>query len=98
MARNNNTPVPPKPPKSQVTQIPVQVEEKPNLEQADNPLTTANSNNDEAKITVRTIGVPSGRRFRAGIEFTSTPREIDLSTLNDQQRSAIESDPYLKID
>jgi hypothetical protein len=49
-------------------------------------------------VTVRTIGVPSGRRFRASIEFTATPLEIDLSTLNDLQRNAIESDPHLKID
>ncbi|MBX9868203.1 MAG: hypothetical protein K2X63_00255 [Burkholderiaceae bacterium] len=96
MAKNQNTAVPPKPPKNQGAQKPA--EKTPELEQTDKQPIAAASNNKATTVTVRTIGVPGGRRFRAGIEFTSTAREIDLGTLKKLQRSAIESDPHLKID
>lgn len=98
MAKNQNTVAPPKLPKNQGAQKPADAVKTPELEQADKQPVNAALNNKATTVTVRTIGVPSGRRFRAGIEFTSTPLEIDLGALNEVQRNAIESDPHLKID
>ncbi len=48
-------------------------------------------------FTVQVVRSPSGRRFRAGIEFTSEPKPYDFSLLSDEQIAAISADTFLRI-
>ncbi|WP_237159225.1 hypothetical protein [Serratia marcescens] len=48
-------------------------------------------------FTVQVVRSPSGKRFRAGIEFTSEPKPYDFSLLSDEQIAAISADTFLRI-
>ncbi|MEL5309481.1 hypothetical protein [Serratia nevei] len=48
-------------------------------------------------FTVQVVRSPSGRRFRAGVEFTSEPKPYDFSLFSDEQREALAADPFLRI-
>jgi hypothetical protein len=40
---------------------------------------------------------PSGRRFRAGVEFTAEPKPYDFSLFSAEQLKALAADPFLRI-
>ncbi|HEJ7028284.1 TPA: hypothetical protein SMF53_004642 [Serratia marcescens] len=48
-------------------------------------------------FTVQVVRSPSGRRFRAGVEFTSEPKPYDFSLFSTEQLKALAADPYLRI-
>lgn len=48
-------------------------------------------------FTVQVVRSPSGKRFRAGIEFTSEPKPFDFSLFNDEQLEKLSADPFLRI-
>ncbi|CUZ00858.1 MULTISPECIES: hypothetical protein [Serratia] len=48
-------------------------------------------------FTVQVVRSPSGRRFRAGVEFTSEPKPYDFSLFSDEQLKALAADPFLRI-
>ncbi|MBH2871850.1 hypothetical protein I5L47_04730 [Serratia marcescens] len=48
-------------------------------------------------FTVQVVRSPSGRRFRAGIEFTSEPKTYDFSLFSAEQLKALAADPFLRI-
>ncbi|MBN5319138.1 hypothetical protein JY479_03770 [Serratia marcescens] len=48
-------------------------------------------------FTVQVVRSPSGRRFRAGIEFTSEPKTYDFSLFSAEQLEALAADPFLRI-
>ncbi|ATN93636.1 prohead protease [Pseudomonas phage VW-6B] len=48
-------------------------------------------------FTVQVVRSPSGKRFRAGIEFTAEPKPYDFSLLSDEQIAAISADSFLRI-
>ncbi|WP_188240513.1 hypothetical protein [Serratia marcescens] len=48
-------------------------------------------------FTVQVVRSPSGRRFRAGVEFTSEPKPYDFSLFSAEQLKALAADPFLRI-
>ncbi|HBR6621705.1 TPA: hypothetical protein L9139_003870, partial [Klebsiella pneumoniae] len=48
-------------------------------------------------FTVQVVRSPSGRRFRAGVEFTSEPKPYDFSLFSAEQLNALAADPFLRI-
>ncbi|HGE8427163.1 TPA: hypothetical protein ACGD70_000086 [Serratia marcescens] len=48
-------------------------------------------------FTVQVVRSPSGRRFRAGVEFTSEPKPYDFSLFSDEQLKVLAADPFLRI-
>jgi hypothetical protein len=48
-------------------------------------------------FTVQVVRSPSGRRFRAGVEFTAEPKPYDFSLFSAEQLKALAADPFLRI-
>ncbi|MDL4445120.1 hypothetical protein [Klebsiella michiganensis] len=51
----------------------------------------------ESWVTVQVVRSPAGKRIRGGIEFTTTPTQLDFLTLTQEQREKIMRDPYLRV-